>query len=148
MRSRKALVIVNSNGEKYMKFKENWLQVLATTKLSEIDEGEGKEFETEVMAGFGFKAQQQALELIFPSESPFHREASFIQHGIKKALASPLGLLPIARILFDIGLQPRIEDRLAIGFAVKARIQIEHSPAQIKPYFPGHSLEVLESLGQ
>jgi len=45
-----------------------------------------------------------------------------IQHGIKKAPAPPLGLLPIARILFDIGLEPGIEDRLAIGFAIKARI--------------------------
>ena len=107
----------------------NWLQVLASTKRSEIDEGEGEEFEAKVMNRLGLKAQQQALELILPGESPFHGEASVIQHGIKKALASPLGLLPIARILFDIGLEPRIEDRLAIGFAVKARIQIEYGPA-------------------
>ena len=109
------------------------MQVSASTKLSEIDEGEGEEFEAEVMALLGLKAQEQALEFILPGESPFHGEASGIQRGIKKTLAPPLGLLPIARILFDIGLQPRIKDGLAIGFTVKARIQIEHGPVSSSP---------------
>ena len=34
------------------------LQVLASTKLSEIDEREGHEFETEMPNLFGLKAQQ------------------------------------------------------------------------------------------
>jgi hypothetical protein len=37
---------------------------LASTKLSEIDECEGEEFEGKVTALLGLKAQQQVLELI------------------------------------------------------------------------------------
>jgi len=36
----------------------NWLQVSASTKLSEIDEREGKEFEPQMTTLFGLKAQQ------------------------------------------------------------------------------------------
>jgi hypothetical protein len=36
----------------------NWLQVSASTKRAEIDEGEGEKFEAEVMARLGFKAEQ------------------------------------------------------------------------------------------
>ena len=49
---------------------------LASTKRSEIDKREGEEFEAEVNARVGLKAQQHALELILPGESPFHGEAS------------------------------------------------------------------------
>jgi uncharacterized protein len=56
----------------------NWLQVSASTKLAEIDEGEGEEFEAKVMALGGLKAQQQAREVIFPGERPFHGEAAVI----------------------------------------------------------------------
>jgi hypothetical protein len=54
--------------------------------------------------------------------------------------------LPIARILFDIELQSRIEDRLAIRLTVKARIQIEHGPVQIDPHFTGNLLKIPEPL--
>jgi len=56
----------------------NWLQVSASTKLSEIDEGKGKEFEAKVMDLLGLKAQQQALEFILLGESPFPDETAGI----------------------------------------------------------------------
>jgi hypothetical protein len=39
-------------------WKANWLQVSASTKLPEIDEREGKEFEPQMTTLFGLKAQQ------------------------------------------------------------------------------------------
>jgi hypothetical protein len=54
------------------------LQVSASTKLAEIEEGEGEEFEAKVMARVGLKAQPQAREVIFPGERPFHGEAAVI----------------------------------------------------------------------
>jgi hypothetical protein len=149
---RSGFIILGTIQQKERKFYNigfmNWLQVSASTKRAEIDEGEGEEFKAKVMDLLGLKAQQQALEFILPGESPFHGEASFIQRGIKKPLPPPFGLLPIARILFDIGLQSRIEGRLAIGLTVKAGIQIEHGPVQLEPHFPGHPLQILEPLGQ
>jgi hypothetical protein len=124
------------------------LQVSASTKLSEIDEREGKELEAQVTTLFGLKAQQEAFELILPGKGAFHGEAQFVQHIIKKALSSPFGRLPVARILFDVGLQPGIEDALAVGFTVKARIQIEDGTGEIEPYVAGDPLEGFEPLGQ
>ena len=47
----------NTLVEKFSKpFFKNWLQVLASTKLSEIDEREGEKFEPEVTGLFGLKA--------------------------------------------------------------------------------------------
>src|SRR5882724_5403089 len=107
----------------------NWLQVSAPTKHPEVDEGEGDEFESKMMTLFGLKAQQQAFEFILPGKSAFHDEAEFVERGIKEALASPFEFLAVAGVLLDVRLQPRIEDALAISFAVKTGIQIEHGTA-------------------
>src|SRR5713226_7896539 len=53
----------------------NWLQVSASTKLSEIDECEGEEFEPEMTNLCGLKAQQQTLEFVLPGKGAFNREA-------------------------------------------------------------------------
>src|SRR5712692_1125386 len=122
----------------------NWLQVSASTKLPEIDEREGEKLETEMMNLFGLKAQQQSLEFILPGKGALNDEAQFVENVIKEACPSPFGRLSVARIFFDVGLEPRIEDALAIGFAVKARVQIEHGPAHLKTDFTGDALEVLQ----
>src|SRR5262245_30901068 len=127
---------------------ENWLQVLAFTKLPEVDEGERDKFEPKMMTLFGLKEQQQAFEFILPRKSAFHNEAQFVEDRIKEALATQFGGLPVAGMLLDIGLEPGIEDALATGFAVKTRIQIEHSSAQLKPRFAGHTLESFQPFRQ
>src|SRR5207244_9642080 len=87
----------------------NWLQVSASTKLPEIDEREGNKFEPKMTNVFGLKAQQQTLEFILPGEGAFHDEAQFVQCGIEEALAPPFGRLPVARILFEVRLEPNLE---------------------------------------
>src|SRR5213596_2371984 len=111
----------------------NWLQVLASAKLPEIDERERKEFESQMTNLYGLKAQQQALEFVLPGEGAFNGEAQFVAYLIDEALAPAFGLLAVARVLFDVGRQSGIEDTLAIGFVVKARIQIEYGPGHVKP---------------
>src|SRR5207248_1868708 len=126
----------------------NWLQVSASTKLPEIDEREGNKFEPKMTNVFGLKAQQQTLEFILPGEGAFHDEAQFVQCGIEEALAPPFGRLPVARILFDVRLEPSLEDTLAIGFAVKPRIQVEHGPSHIEPRFTCDAFEVFQAVWQ
>jgi len=48
-----------------------------------------------------------------------------MNHGIEQALPAALGGLAIARILFDVRNQPRIENALPIACGIKAAIQIE-----------------------
>src|SRR5215813_4797709 len=116
----------------------NWLQVSASTELPEVDECEGDEFEPKMTTLFGLKAQQQAFEFILPGKSTF----------IDEAVAPPFGLLAIARILLNVGFQPGIENTLAIGFAVKAGVQIEHGTGQIETRLTSDSFEVFQSCGQ
>src|SRR5262245_7760802 len=123
-------------------FFTNWLQVLASTKLSEIDERKGDKFETEMVTLFGLKAQQQAPEFILPGKGTFNDEAQFVERVIKEAFASRFGLLPVAWLRFDIEFQPGIEDTLAISFAVKACVQIEHGTAHRETSCTDDALEV------
>ena len=45
--------------------------------------------------------------------------------SIEEPLASALGVLAVARILFDVRDQTGVEDRFAIGCRVKAAIEVE-----------------------
>jgi len=61
-----------------------------------------------------------------------------MDHGIEQALPSALGGLAIARILFDVRNQPRIENALPVACGIKAAIQIEIGPSEIQPDLFGH----------
>ena len=119
----------------------NWLQVSASTKLPEVDERKGDKFEPKMMNLFSLKAQQQSLEFILPGKSAFDDEAQFVERVIKEALAPPFGLLAVPWILFDVRPQSSIEYAFAIGFAVKASIQIEHGTWQSKASGTSDSFE-------
>jgi hypothetical protein len=92
--------------------------------------------------------RSRRLNLSSQTKSAFDGEAQFVEPGIKEALAPPFGLLPIARILFDVGLQSGIEDVLAIGLTVKARIQIEDRAGNLDPHLVGDSFKGFEPLGK
>src|SRR5262249_21122270 len=94
--------------------RKNWLQVSVSTKLPEVDEGEGEEFEPKMTSLFGLKAQQQAFEFILPGKGAFNSKAQFVERVIKEALAPPFGLLSVPGVLLDVRLQPCVEDTLAI----------------------------------
>ena len=53
--------------------------------------------------------------------------------GVEQPLAPALGCLAVARILFDVGNQPRVEDRLAIRLGIEPTIQVERRPLQLEP---------------
>src|SRR5215475_15212942 len=97
----------------------NWLQVSVSTKPPEIEERESEKFETEMVILLGLKAQQQAFEFILPGKGAFHDEAQFVERVIKEAGASPFGLLTVARIFFDVGLEPRLKTHLRLALLSK-----------------------------
>jgi hypothetical protein len=103
----------------------NWLQVSASTKLPEIDEREGDQFEPKMMTRFGLKAQQPALDFILPGKSAFHTEAPFVERVSNEALAPPFGLLAVPWILFAVRPQASSDEAFALGLAVKAGSQLE-----------------------
>src|SRR5712692_7811185 len=125
----------------------NWLQVSVSTKLPEIDEREGNKFAPQMTTLFGLKAQQQALEFILPGKGAVHAEAQLVERDSEEAFASPFGLLAVPGILLAVGLQPGSEDTLALGFAVTARLQIEHGPGQSEPRFAGTAFAGVQSRG-
>ena len=131
-----------------LQYAQNWLQVSAPTKLSEVDEREGDEFESKMMNLFSLKAQQQTFEFILPGKGALHDEAQFVECSLKEAVAAPFEFLAVARILLDVRLQPGIEAALAIGFTVKAGIQIEHGTAHRETRCTDDALEVFQPFRQ
>jgi hypothetical protein len=68
-----------------------------------------------------------------------------MDHGIDQALPGALGGLAIARILFDVRNQPRMENALPIACGIKAAIQIELGPSEIQPDLCGHLFSRLQA---
>ena len=63
--------------------------------------------------------------------------------GVEQPLAPTLGGLAVARILFDVGNQARIENALAIVRGIKAAIEIEIGASEVQPDLFGHLLSTL-----
>jgi hypothetical protein len=104
--------------------KLNWLRVLGTAELAQIDQGVCQQFHAIVPLLDTFKAEQQSLELIFPRKGALHAHPQRMDGFIEEAFASALRGLPVAGILFDIGDEARIENALAIVRRIKAAIQM------------------------
>jgi hypothetical protein len=51
--------------------------------------------------------------------------------GVEEAFASALGRLAVARILWDIGHQPGMEQALPIVRGIKAASEVELGPSQV-----------------
>jgi hypothetical protein len=61
-----------------------------------------------------FKSEQQSLERIFPGKGPFDPHSQRMDDFVEEALASTLRALTVPTILWDVGDQARIADRLPI----------------------------------
>ena len=116
----------------------NWLRVLGTAELAQIDQGVCQQFHAIVPLLDTFKAEQQSLELIFPRKGALHAHPQRMDGFIEEAFASALRGLPVAGILLDIGDEARIENALAIVRRIKAAIKIEIRPSEIQPDLFGH----------
>ncbi len=65
---------------------------------------------------------------------------------IEEPLPSALGRLAVARILFDVGDQARIENALPIVRGIKAPIEVEVGASEVQPDLFGHLLQRLQTL--
>src|SRR5262249_41521328 len=95
-----------------------------------------------------FKTQQQPLERIFPRKGPLDTHPQGMDCCIEQPLASALGALAVAWVLFDAGDHPRIKNALAIRFGVKAAVEIDISASEVQPDLFGHLLQSGQTLGQ
>jgi hypothetical protein len=69
-----------------------------------------------------------------------------MERCVEQPLAPALGRFTIARILFDVGDHPRIEDRLAIRLGIEPAIKIEIGASQVQTDLLGHLLQGLQAL--
>jgi len=66
--------------------------------------------------------------------------------GVEQPLASTLGRLAVARILFDVGNQASIENAFAIVCGIKAPIEVEIGTSEVQIHFFGHLFQCFQAL--
>src|SRR4029450_3930418 len=130
----------------------NWLRVLGTAELPHIDQGVRQQFHAKMSLLNMFKTQEESLELVLPRKSPIHTSSQgmdrFIEQTlssspihtssqgmdrfIEQTLSSPLPVLSIARILFDVGDHAGIENALAIVRGIKASVEIQIGSSKVQ----------------
>jgi hypothetical protein len=92
----------------------NWLQVLGTAELTQIDQRIGQHLHAIVPTLEVRKTEQQPFELIFPGKGAFDSQAQRMEGSVEQPLAPAHGALAVARILGDVGEQARIENTLPV----------------------------------
>jgi len=127
-------------------FTNNWLRVLDTAELSQVDQRIRQQLHAIVPLLDAFKSEQQSLELIFPGKGPFDPHPQSMDGFVEEAFASALDSLPVARILFDIGDQARIENAFPIVCGIKATIEVEIRASEVHTHLFGHFLQRFQAL--
>lgn len=74
-----------------------------------------------------FKPNQQPFEFVDPGKRTLGTKSILVDVGIEKALPTPFGLLPITRILGNVGDQAVIEASFTGFSGIKAHIGVEIS---------------------
>ncbi len=95
-----------------------------------------------------FKTQEEPLECIFPGKGPIDLRPQRMDGGIEQTLSSPLHVLSIARILFDVWDHASIEDTLTVVRGIKASVEIQLGSSEVQTDRFGHSLQGFQSLWQ
>ena len=85
---------------------------LGTAEFAQIDQRVRHQLHPIVPPLDTFKAEQQSFELILPGKGPFDPHPQRMDRFVEEALTPTLGRLAVARILFDVGDQARIENAL------------------------------------
>ena len=124
----------------------NWLQVLGTAERSQVDQRVRHQLHAIVPLLDAFKSEQQSLELIFPGKGPFYLYPQCMDGCVEEAFASALDSLPVARILFNIGDQARVENAFPIVCGIKATIEVEISTSEVHTHLFGHLLQRFQAL--
>src|SRR5262245_19724008 len=124
----------------------NWLRVLDTAELAQIDQCVCQQLHPIMPLLDPFKAEQQSFKLIFPRKGALDTHPQCMDRFVEEAFASALGRLAVARILFDVGNEARIENALPIACGIKAAIEVEIGPSEIQPDLFGHLFQCLQAL--
>jgi len=66
--------------------------------------------------------------------------------GVEEAFAAALDGLSVARILFDVGDQARIENALPIVGGIKTAIEVEVGASEVQPHLFGHLFQGVQAL--
>jgi len=122
---------------------DNWLRVLDTAELAQIDQCVCQQLHPIMPLLDPFKAEQQSFKLIFPRKGALDTHPQCMDRFVEEAFASALGRLAVARILFDVGDEARIENALPIACGIKAAIEVEIGPSEIQPDLFGHLFQGL-----
>jgi hypothetical protein len=110
----------------------NWLRVLGTAELPHIDQGVRQQFHAKMSLLQVFKTQEESLELVLPRKGPIDTGSQSMDRCIEQTLSSPLRVLSITRILFDIGDHARIENALAIVRGIKSSVEIQIGSSKVQ----------------
>jgi hypothetical protein len=103
----------------------NWLRVLGTAELPQIDQGVRQQFHAKMALLHVFKTEQPPLAFVLPRQGPLNTGSQGMDRFMEEAFASALGRLAMARVCFHVWYQARIEDQLPIVLGIKAAIEVE-----------------------
>ena len=124
----------------------NWLRVLGTAELAQIDQRVCQQLHAIMPQLDTFKAEQESLEFIFPGKGALDAHTQRVNGGVEQAFASALRGLAVAGILFDVGNQAGIENAFAITGGIKTAIEIELGASQVQPDLLDHLLQRFQPL--
>jgi hypothetical protein len=103
----------------------NWLRVLGTAELPQIDQGVRQQFHAKMSLLHVFKPQQQPLEFVLPRKGPIDTRPQGMNSFIEEPLASSLGPLAVAWVLFDVRNHAGIEDHLPVVRGIEPSIEVK-----------------------
>ena len=124
----------------------NWLRVLDTAERSQVNQRIRHHLHPVVALLNALKPQEEPLELIFPRKGPLDPHPQGMDGGVEAAFASALGGLAVARMLFEVGDQARIENTLPIVRRITAAIEVERGASQVQMHLFSHLLQRLQAL--
>ena len=100
----------------------NWLRVLGTTELAQIDQRVCQQLHAIMPQLDTFKTEQESLEFILPGKGVLDAHPQRMNGGVEQAFASALRGLAVAGILFDVGNHAGIENGVPAVLVQKTTI--------------------------
>src|SRR5262245_23793924 len=139
-----SVIAVFSNGG--YSFPSNWLRVLGTTALAQIDQRAYQQLHAIMPQLDTLKTEQESLEFILPGKGALDAHPQRMNGSVEQAFASALRGLAVAGILFDVGNQAGIENALPIVRGIKTTIEVEVGPSEVQPHLFGHLFQRSQAL--
>jgi hypothetical protein len=102
----------------------NWLRVLSTTEMPQIDQCIGHQFHAVVALLDGLAPEPPPLAWVLPRQRPLDAIPSRLHGGMAPPLAPTRGTLALARMLLEVRHQARLAERLAVGLRLQAAIPV------------------------